>query len=236
MKNWLSAKSSFVLIFAIIGLGGCAPSVFDGVRLNRKAQVYISHGQYSHAEKLLQESLNADYENSASHYWLGQCFEARQEMEKAIYEYRLAVRFNPAMNLAQMTLIMALEDVGKHAESLEAASVYLSHKKGAARDCINLAEIFSKHGLPAHTILAYEQAQKVEPNNAKPSMALAEYCFLLNNKDRAIKALIKAFEIDPVYPGLAKQLGELGLRVTIPEPQSMPRATELQKDIDRMAQ
>ena len=211
-----------VLTFAVLlTLSGCV-NTLDAVRLNRQAQVYFNHNDYDNAEQLLQRSLDVDFENPASHYWLGRCYQVKGDQAKAIRQYRLAARFAPSMELAQMALIMALQRTGQAEESLQATDEYLSHKEAPVADFLRLAGDFGAQDMPRHLVLASKAAAKAEPHNPQPLLFLADHYFEKNDTDQALGYLVKAFKVDPVYPGLARRLGEHGLRIDIPEPTFFP--------------
>lgn len=225
-----SYRYSIVIVgfLALMSVTGCkSTNPLEAVRLNRQAQVYYREGYFDQAMTLLQKSVDYDYENPASHYWLGQCYEQKNNITKAIFEYEMAVRFSPTMELAQMALVTALHRQGRIEESIQAAKVFCKSKFGLACDIIAIAKQFAEKGMDQQAILAYERAQEVEPNNAVPSVALADFYLDKGQSKLEISSLTKAFTIDPHYPGLARRLGERGYRVKIPE-------TKLTKPPSRM--
>ena len=230
MKSLLYKMLCLILVGLFVA-GGCA---IDAVRLNRQAQVYIKYGRYDDAQKLLANSLDVDFENSASHYWLGSCYQAQGNLSKAIYEYDLAVRFDPAMELGQRSLIKALYIDNQSEKSLEATKVFLNQKTDYARDFLRLAHIFENEQMNQHAVLAYEKAQQIEPGNPGPSIALADFYMAQGQKEQAVQSLIKAFMIDPHYPGLARLLGEHHQRVEIPEPEPLHDRSDLRKELEAL--
>jgi len=210
---------------------GCAVNPLEAVRLNQLAQVYMKHGDYDTAEELLLKSFNIDHENSASHYWLGCCYEAKNQPEKAIQEYILAVRFDPMLEIAQLALIQAYQQNGQTDQSLEATNVFLKYQQGRAADLMRLAEYFLQQQMPQQAILAYQAAAKAEEHNPQPLLAIADYYINNGQKDLGVDYLTRAFMADPVYPGLAKRLGEYGMRVEIPQPKLFEKPSPLEKDI-----
>jgi len=233
MKCFSYNKLCAVLL-CLFAIGGCTVNPINAVRLNRRAQVYFRHGHYDDAQKLLADSLDADFENSASHYWMGRCFQVKANLPKAIYEYQLAVRFDPAMELSQMALIRTLYLNNQPEESLEAAQVFLNHKVSPASDFLRLARSFSSAQMNQHTVLAYARARQIAPNSAEPSIAWADFYFAQGNQDNGLEKLIEAFMIDPHYPGLARRLGQHNQRVEIPDPVLFPIRSDLQKELDSL--
>lgn len=214
-------RSAFVIIgsLALIGVTGCkSTNPLRAVQLNRQAQLYYQEGYIDQAMTLLQNSIDHDYENSASHYWLGRCYEQKNNLDKAVFEYELAVRFSPTMELAQLALIHSLHRQGRIEESIQATRVFCNSKFGLACDIIAIADQFAEKGMDPQAILAYKRAQEVEPDNPVPSIALADFYKDRGLKEMEISSLREAFIIDPYYPGLGYRLGTLDHRVKVPEP------------------
>lgn len=237
MKTCLRIVVGAWLIAQLTCLCGCQiTNPIDAVRLNRKAQVYIKYGHYDRAAEVLTASLDADFENPASHYWLGQCYETQGRQDKAIYEYRLAVRFAPSMELAQRALITILHRTDRVDESILATKSFLQYKSGPAYNVMRLAETFVAQEMEQQAILAYQRAQQLEPTNPKPSLALADYYFDRADEEKGIDYLTQAFMADPLYPGLARRLGEHGRRVEIPEPPMFHVPSALQRELAELEQ
>lgn len=230
MFRFILPVFSLVIGLALVMTGGCG---LQAVRMNQQAQVYIDFGEYEKAEEILIDSFSPDHENPASHYWLGRCYEETGRPEKAIYEYALAVRFAPALDVAQIAYIKALYHDGQIDQAYIAARKYLEYKEAPARNFITLARNFSDDDMPDLALMAYRQAQKNEPDNARPLIEIADFYFEQNEKQSAVDALKQAFRVDPFYPGLAAQLGSHGLRVNIPQPRIHPPSpTPLQRKLD----
>jgi len=225
----------WVGFLAFICVTGCkSTNPLEAVRLNRQAQVYYQAGHIDQAMDLLQESLNRDYENPASHYWLGQCYEQKNNPEKAIFEYEVAVRFTPSMELAQLALIRVLHHQGRIDESIQATKVFCKNKYGLASNIMGLAKDFADNGMDHQAVLIYKRAQEVEPDNPIPSIILADFYHAKGQKNLEISSLTEAFMIDPYYPGLTRRLGTLGQRVKVPEPKLIKPPPRIQYDLSDM--
>ena len=136
-----------------------------------------------------------------------------------------------------MALIMALQRTGQTAESLQATEEYLSHKEAPAADFLRLAGVFDAEKMPDHLVLACKAAARAEPRNPQPWLFLADHYFENDDTEQGVEYLVKAFKVDPVYPGLARRLGEHGLRVEIPEPTFFPPPrTPLQEELFELKQ
>ena len=60
------------------------------------------------------------------------------------------------------------------------------------------------------------QALHLEPNSAKVHKQLGYYYLAKNDKVRAEEYLKRSFQLDPVQPEVAGELGKLGVEVRIP--------------------
>ena len=226
------ASRSGLLLVAVALFAGCAAQPFKAVQLNQKAKVYIEYQQYDTAIALLKKSLDSNHENSPSHYWLGRCYQATGNLDKAIYEYQLALRFDPSLDLAQVALIKTYHQTGRIDEALLTAKKYFEHKDAPARVFIVIADEFARDGMQDQVLLAYKQAQKLEPYNPVPAIAMADYYFTLGRTTPAVNSLSNAFRIDPYYPGLARKLGQHGMKVSIPTPKPYyPDRTDIEQKI-----
>jgi Tfp pilus assembly protein PilF len=212
---------------------GCrSTSPIDAVRLNQEAQVYLEHGDVATAQERLEQSLNADHENPATHYWLGHVHELQDDVGKAEYHYRLAIRFTPATDAAHEALIRLLHKQGKTDASVQATRVFLAQKTNVrASELMQLASVLAAEKMDHQAIMIYKQAQKVEELNPEPSLALAEFYFARDRQEEGVSALTHAFMIDPQYPELARRLGELGQRVGVPEPELFQETSPIKREL-----
>jgi len=211
---------------------GC-PRPVGGVRLNREAQIYIKYNQIDKAQELLRESIDNDFENSASHYWMGWCYEQKGAMLKAIYEYELAVRFTPSMELAQVALVRALHRGGQQENSLQAARNFMESAEGATRDYMRIARIFWDEQMDEQAIVVCEAAARAVPDNGEPMLAVAEYYLRKGDTKKGVDYMIRAFKMAP-NSALAKRLGEYGMKVDAPEPKLIQPMSPLEKEIHQL--
>ena len=216
------------VILALVVLTGCT---INSVTLNRQAQVYIKHGRYAEAESLLKESVKVNYENSPSHYWLGHCYQAQGDQKNALWEYGIAVRFDPALEIAQMALIQGLHNDGQVEKSVRATETFLKYKVAEPRYFMRLGKTFMDQQMPQQAIQAYLAAAKADPHSAAPFITIADYFFAKGDNDKGIEYLTKGFKVNPVHPGLAKRLGQLGLRVNIPQPPLFQPPSKLDREL-----
>lgn len=188
----------------------------DAVQFSRQAQVYIEHGEYAQADELLAKAQASDYHNAGVHYWSGRSKEGQGQLTKAIYEYRLAVKFDPSLEIAQIALANALHVGGEEEASCEAVRTYLTYPNLPLRDYMALANNFFSMGLDNQALITLETATKMEPHRAQAFVAMADYFEKKGDREQYIDWLIKAGKAEPTYPGLSKRLGKEGLRLQLP--------------------
>ena len=229
MKQWMFIFASLLLAVSFV-LGGCSATyTIKAAQMNQQGQIYFQFQQYDQALKVFQESSNIDFENSATHYWMGRCYQVQANPQKAIEEYRLAVRFSPALEVAQVALITALHQVGQLDESIIATKSYMKYKTGRACDLVLMGNNFAAQGMEHQALLVFERAQELEPTNAEPAIAVADFYLVKGDVEKEKGAIIQAVGIDPFYPGLTLRAGRLGIKVESPRPQPLPRLTPLER-------
>ncbi len=216
MKKAFRIACSLILSLGLLVLSGCSESV----KLSNQGQALVKYGQFPQAQEKLTQSLNYDYENAEAHYWLGRCYHAEGKIEKAIYQYSLAVRFVPSKDVYQVTYIKSLYNNGQKNEAFEAAQTFLRLTKKDptyTQDKIVLAQHFAQSGMLDLAMMTCDYATVQDPGNASPVVAKADLYFKSGQKQVGVETLREAFRIDPYFPGLASRLGTHGLRVNIPQ-------------------
>jgi len=229
MNRMNRCRLAVAMALGLAGLVGCGEK--NAVELNQKAQIYMKHGEYDQAIEVLKKSLDQDHENAPNHYYLGQCYEAIGKIEKAIYEYELAVRFGPSVEASHLSLIEALQKDDQVDRSVLATRTFVKNREGRAGDFIYFAEMFAEKGMPLQAIVAYERAQEVEPTNAAPSVALADFYAQHGDTEKENEMLVRAFKIDPNYPGLIQRLEGKNYRIEVPQPVKRREMTPLEKEL-----
>ena len=231
MKALLSVLG-VVLPAAGMFLGGCSSTyTIKAARLTSQGQIYFQYQEYDQALKVLKESADIDFENPATHYWLGQTYQKKANPHTAIEEYRLAVRFEPALEVAQAALITTLHQVGELDESIAATRSFLKYKAGRAGELVLLGKNFAQNGLEHQALMTFQRAQELEPDNPVPSIALADFYLAQGDTEKERENIMVAVAIGPFYPGLARRAGQLGIKVEAPRPQGYPTRTPLQRSL-----
>ena len=201
------------LICAMI-ITGCGPTA---ISLNRDASAHLEVNEVPEAEALLQQSLDLNFEIPETHLILGQCFKQQGRYEKAIHEYRLAVKFQPSFVPAQIALIKTLNEDGQTIASTVQAKNFLAFKTDSVQGLIDIGDDFAEFKLHEQAIIAYKQAQKIQPQLADATVALGDYYFSIGQNEAGVQCYKEAFNINPIFPGLSRKLGEQGMKVDFTE-------------------
>lgn len=179
----------------------------------------------------LLKTLDRKFENPQAHYELGQLYQAERLWMKAEYHYNVALGFNPAHREAQAAMVKVFFDSGDTAKAKIYADIYMNQVAGSASEAFRLGLAFQKQLLDEYAFDCYMQALHLAPNSAKVHRQLGYYYLSKNDKVRAEEYLKRSFQLDPVQPEVAGELGRLGVEIRI------PRKTEKRtKKIDRIAE
>jgi len=210
MKRCTNQLFIMITVVSAILFTGCGPT---SISLNNDAVAHLEVNEVSEAESLLQQSLNLNFENPQTHLYLGQCFKQQGRYEKAIYEYRLAVKFRPSFLPAQMALIKTLSEDGQPVASTVQAKNFLEFKTDSVDSLIEIGNTFAEQKLHEQALIAYKQAHNINPNSAAGTVALGDYYFSIGQNEAGLQCYKDAFVIDPIFPGLSRKLGEQGMKV-----------------------
>ena len=178
----------------------------------------------------LLKTLDRKFENPQAHYELGQLYQAERLWMKAEYRYSRTISFDPAHREAQAAMVKVFFDSGDTAKAKIYADIYMNQVAGSASESFRLGFAFQKQLLDEYAFDCYMQALHLAPNSARIHRQLGYYYLSKNDKVRAEEYLKRSFQLDPVQPEVAGELGRLGVEVRI------PRKTEKRtKKIDRIA-
>ncbi len=143
----------------------------------------------------------------------------------------MALRFDPAHREAQAAMVKVFLDGGETAKAKTYADIYMNQVAGSASGSFRLGFAFQKLLLDEYAFDCYQQALHLAPNSARIHRQLGYYYLSKNDKVRGEEYLKRSFQLDPVQPEVAGELGRLGVEVRI------PRKTENRtKQIDRIAE
>ncbi len=234
---------TLLLLIAVLFISGCGMfNAAEATDYNQKAKVYIKYAKYDQAIELLEKSLDTYFEHSSTHYWLAVCYEKKNNMSKALWEYELAVKYDPNMELAQKGYINALVKSGKMDEAIIAAENYFKRLNAPVREYIRIGKNYLAEGEEIFAAYALEYAfQKSRPGSGstylkkdvEPLVILADYYRDKGDLEKERQYLMMAAQEDQTYEGVAKRLGELGVKINIQRKQ-VPQTSPLDKELQSL--
>ena len=164
----------------------------------------------------LQKTLDRRFENPQAHYELGQVYLAERQWLKAEYHFSRAISFDPSHCEAQAAMVKVFIESGDTAKSKTYADIYMNQTAGSASASFRLGLAFQRQLLDEYAFDSYMQALHLAPTSAKVHKQLGYYYLSKNDKVRAEEYFKRSFNLDPVQPEVAGELGRLGVEVRIP--------------------
>ena len=245
LEQTMNKVCTVLLLLAMTFISGCGMfKAVEATDLNMEAKVYIKYAKYDQAIELLDKSLDLFFELSSTHYWMAYCYEQKNNMSKALWEYELAVKYDPDMELAQKGYINALVKSGKMDEAIIAADNYFKRLNAPVREYMRIGKNYLNAGEEIFAARALEYAfHKSKPaaentdlkKDVRPLLVLADYFKDKGDFEKERQYLMMAFQEDPTYNGIARRLGELGVKVNMPRKQ-VPQVSPLEQELRNLRQ
>jgi tetratricopeptide (TPR) repeat protein len=166
------------------------------------------------AELLRQIELK--YENPEAHYQLGKLYYADGLLDKAEWEYRVAIGFNPVHYPAQAGVVKTWHDRKNTERAKIAAELYTSQAATSADASLRLGKAFQNEGLNDYALACYQQAANLAPKSPVVFKQLGYFYLAQGDKTLAEEYLRRSFELDPYQPEVSGELGRMGVIVQSP--------------------
>ena len=226
---WLNSFSLFVfalLFFCAMSLLGCKSQQTEVVGTG---QVKSTPAEQQKAALL--KTLDRKFENPNAHFELGQLYHAERSWLQAERHYNVALSFDPTHREAQAAMVKLFFDSGDTAKAKTYADIYMNQVVGSASGSFRLGFAFQKQLLDEYAFDCYQQALHLAPNSARVHRQLGYYYLSKNDKVRAEEYLKRSFQLDPLQPEVAGELGRLGVEVRIPQ-----KTEKRTKKLDKIAE
>jgi tetratricopeptide (TPR) repeat protein len=207
---WLDAVTVFTFVLLLL-----CTTFFAGCKSQQTTGSVQSIPIEQRKADLL-KTLDRKFENPQAHYELGLVYQAERQWLKAEYHFAQAISFDPAHSEAKAAMVKIFIESGDTAKSKTLADIYMNQVTGSASASFRLGFAFQKQLLDEYAFDCYMQALHLEPNSAKVHKQLGYYYLSKNDKVRAEEYLKRSFQLDPVQPEVAGELGRLGVEVRIP--------------------
>jgi Flp pilus assembly protein TadD len=166
-------------------------------------------------EQLL-EQIDRRYENPEAHYKLGKLYYNEGSLDKADFEYRVTLGFDPVHYRAQAGVVKVLEEQKAPQRAQTIAELYISQAAVSADVSLRLGKAFESEGLGEYALSCYYQAIGLDPERAEPYKLLGLHYLNAGDKVRAEENLRRSFELDPYQSDVSGELGRLGVPIQTP--------------------
>jgi tetratricopeptide (TPR) repeat protein len=222
----------FIIIFvAILLFSGCNPFKKNDTAGMPKKDIKQTPSEES-KRKLLRE-IERDYENAEAHYKLGKLYQSDGLWAQAENQYRIALNFDPVYREAQAARVKALINEGDTAKSKLLADIYIDQASNSAFGSLKLALAFQSESLDEYAMTCYQQALRLNPNSAKINRQIGYYYLSKGDKTRAQDYLRRSFQLDPMQPEVAHELGRLGVAIRIPRKKTRKDTKKIDKLVEQ---
>lgn len=198
---------SLVLILILVG---CESTPTSPDAENKEAVVELS------PKAQLLEQIDHKYENPEAHYQLGKLAYEEGQLDKADFEYRVALGFNPVHYRAQAGVVKVASDQQQTERAQIIAELYISQAAVSAPASLRLGKAFQSENLGEYALSCYYQATGLTPKSPEPYKLLGFYYLNENDQVRAEENLRRSFELDPYQTDVAAELGRMGVIIGLP--------------------
>ncbi len=135
---------------------------------------------------------------------------AARELDRAVRYFSRAVQARPGMQAALAAKNEALELKGLYDQALEQAEWASAFVGPRAREQVFLAGELEQRGDYDGALLRYRQAVAMERENPMAHAAIGQFLHRRGNRPMAVSHLKTAYKLNPLQPGVARLLTELG--------------------------
>lgn len=203
----------FLLSFALL-FGGCQSFGVGKAKSSTKDEITTTPVEKKKAKLL--KAIDRKFENPQAHFELGQLYQADGLWSQAKHEYNVAFSFDPAHLPTQAAMVKVLIESGDTTKSGIYADIYMNQVASSAAESLKLGLAFQGQALDEYALGCYRQALHLAPTSAKINRQIGYYYLSKGNRELAKPYLSRSFQLDPLQPEVAGELGRLGVAVAIP--------------------
>jgi tetratricopeptide (TPR) repeat protein len=200
-----------LLVFTFLFL---FPGCDEQQKVGKKQKVTSSLQEQKKA-KLLKE-ISDKYENPQAHFELGKLYQQDGLWARAEDEYNITLSFDPVHREAQAARVKVLAGSGEQDKADIVAGEYISQASSSALGSVQLAEALQQQGLDEYALRCFQQALRLAPDSARINRDLGYYYLRKGDKNLAKDYLSRSFNIDPMQPEVAEELGRMGVVIETP--------------------
>lgn len=164
----------------------------------------------------LLRKVDRKFENPEVHYELARMYQNDGLWPKAEYHYNNTLSFEPSHRRAQAGMVKILLASGDKARADILADIYAHQVSNSAEGSLRLALAYQEQHLDELAMACYQQALRLAPNSAKINRQIGYYYRTKGDSTQAKNYLVRSYQLDPMQPEVAGELGRLGVIVEIP--------------------
>lgn len=164
----------------------------------------------------LLKQIEHKYESPEAHYQLAKLYQAEGLLDRADFEFRVTIGFDPVHYRAQAGLIKVLVDSGQKDTATISADLYISQTAVSAKNSLKLGKAFRDEGLDAFAHTCYFQALSLDPQSDEAFKLLGYHYLSKKDKVRAEEYFRRSFELNPYQPDVSGELGRMGVIISGP--------------------
>ncbi len=206
--NRMVIAGCLALVLCVIGCSGSGD-------LNR-----VNPETLNPEKERLQREIDRKFDNAEAHYQLGKIYQGEGLLQRADWEFTLALQFDPVMYKAQAAKVRVYQMMRQLDKSKLAAELYINQSAASAESSAMLGRGFQQEGLEEYALTCYQQALAKAPNSAALHKQIGLYYLGKNDLARAEEYLRQSIQIDPYQPEVAEQLGRMGVVIQVPQAQA----------------
>jgi len=207
-----------ILVFML--LTGCKQmNQFFGAEKTGQIKGEIGQTPSEKEKAKLLKQIDKKYSDPDAHYRLGKLYQDDALWAQAEHHFSIALSFDPSHRKTQAARVKTLIETGDKAKSELLADEYISQASNSAACSLKLAIAFQKEMLDDYALACYQQSLNLAPNSAKINRQIGYYYLSKNDRETAKGYLVRSFQLDPLQPEVAGQLGKLGVAIQVPRKQ-----------------
>jgi tetratricopeptide (TPR) repeat protein len=232
----MAGKAQLLVLTALLCalvISGCEPS--ENFRTKKSGVDRVPKTPAEEQKARLLKKIDRNYDDPEAHFQLGQIYQRERRWDEAEHHYNLCLSFDPVHWPAQAAKVKAQRESGDTDKAGSTAEVYINQVAGSAERSLELGLAFQDQDMDDYALLCYQQALQLAPKSAKIHRQIGYYYLKKKDKIRAKEYLSRSFQIDPIQPDVAYELGLMGVKIGKP-PRTKENAKKLDKIVDQSGQ
>lgn len=182
----------------------------------------------------LMDQIRQKYESPQAHYELARIYLAQGLWNKAEFEFKVTMDFDPVNRRARSGMVKAILDGGNKARADLTARQLIAKVSNSSKETILLGRAFLDEGLDEFALLSFQQAAQTDIKSAEANKYIGYYYLKKGDKIRAEDFFRRSFQLDPYQADVAGELGKLGVVIQTQDNTKTPVKKQAQDDVPKM--